>query len=101
MDAARERDARVITLKRGPSVYGVVQRFSARDRVTRTVRGAGYPRASVAVAFVPIKYCVQLAQVWDADQPHTIYLSLHLIVHSEDDTILRSLNQVGGRLKRR
>ena len=80
---------------------GVDRRFSARERVTRTVRGAGYSRASVSVAFVPIKYCVQSGQIWDADQPHAIYLSLRLIVHSEDDTILRSLNHVGGRLKRR
>lgn len=80
---------------------GVVRRFSARERVTRTVRGAGSPRDSVATACVPIKYCVQSAQVWDADQPHTVLLSLHLIVQFVDDTILGSLNHVGGRLKPR
>ena len=35
--------------ERSPSVYGVVRRFPARERVTRTVRGAGYPRGSVAL----------------------------------------------------
>ena len=80
---------------------GVVRRFSARERVTRTVRGAGSPCASVAAAFVPIKYYVRSAQGWDADQPHTVYLSLHLIVRFVEDTILGSLNHVGGRLKPR